>query len=257
MLMTATPVDARFVLEVADVPVAELHVSTRGDTYFYEATPFFTEQRASTRIERSLRDGTPEVLALLTVPEKGCRDVVEERTGALEKLCVAKRDATSATGTIDGKSFTAKYVKGRLDGIIVGDAKWRAVTGGSPRGDVNPFERGIEVGDGSLQLVPEVPGARWLPTAPKRVGVGDVGRTRCLVLARRFVSLNQDARVVTGLVIEEGRAFPHAWVVTKDGPVDPSVLPEDAERRYLELPADRAGSLYLALFAGTLRLVAK
>lgn len=257
MLLVATPVDARFVLDVAGVPVAELHVGTRGDTYFYESTPFFTEATQTTRLERSLQAGTPEVLALLTVPAKGCREVVEERTGARETLCVTERDAKSASGTIDGKSFVASYAKGRLTRITVGDATWRAVGESLRRGEVNPFEAGVEVPPGDLRLVPDVMGARWLTTSPVKRGGADVERARCLVLARRFVRQHPGAHVVTGLVIEAGRAFPHAWVMTEEGAVDPSALPGDGERRYLEFPADRAGSLYLALFAGTLRLEAK
>ncbi|MGV3621317.1 MAG: hypothetical protein ACO1OB_10900 [Archangium sp.] len=258
LVSSAASVDARFVLEVSNVAVAELHVGTRGDSYFYEVTPFFSE-RAPARVERKLSQGTPEVFALLTVPKTGCRDVIEERSGAVEKLCVARSDATSASGTIDGKAFTARYEKNRLSSITVGDAKWRAVTV-TPKPGANPFEDGVAVPVGVLHFVPEVPGAQWLPASPRGVGGGDVSRERCLVLARRFVETHSGSEVVTGLVIADGRAVPHAWVKTAAGDVDPSVLPDDgvlSRRKYVRFPAEMSGSLYLALFAGSLRLEAR
>lgn len=257
LALAAAPVDARFVLDVAGVPVTELHVGVDGDTYFYESTPFFTEDAKPTRCERSLGDGTPEVLALLAPPGKGCRTVVEERTGRDEALCVTKTSAHAASGTIDGQRFDATYVEGRLASITVGSAKWRAVSGHERRPDVNPFVAGVAVPPRARVLVPEVAGARWLTTPPRGVGGDDAGRTRCLVLAREYASKRRDARVVTGVVIENGRAYPHAWVATAKEALDPSLAPgDDVQRQYVEFPQDRAGALFLALFDGALKFEA-
>lgn len=259
LALAATPLDARFVLEVGGLPVAELRVGTRGDTYFYEAVHFLEEGPTKRRVERSLRDGTPEVLALLTPPKVGCRDVVEERTGKNEALCVTRSDASSAEGTVDGAAFKARYEHGRLAEITVGAAKWRATSVPTKSPLKSPFANGIAVPSGDLKLTPTVDGARWLEKAPRGIGT-DVGRTRCLLLARRAVAERKGARVVLGVVVENGRAFPHAWVAVAGEMLDPSVLPDDEvlkQRRYLELPTKFAGATYLAIFDGAAHFEAR
>lgn len=257
LALHAAPVDARFVLDVAGTPVAQLHVGARGDTYFYEATHFFEESTAPVRLERALSAGTPEVWALLTPPAVGCHDVVEERTGKLEKLCVATRTATRVTGSIDVQRFDAEYRDGALQRITVGSATWRAVKTAVKPGATNPFAAGLAVPEGNLALSPPVAGAKWLSTTPRGVGRGDdVQRARCLVLAREAAARQRDATVVVGLVVENGRAWPHAWLSTNEGMVDPSVLAGDEapQRRYLLLPTATAGATFLALFNGALKL---
>jgi hypothetical protein len=61
-----------------------------------------------------------------------------------------------------------------------------------------------------------------------------------------------------GLVIEDGRAFPHAWVVEGARALDPSVPELDPvlrSRRYLEIPRERSGAFFLQLFDGAVKLV--
>jgi hypothetical protein len=65
-------------------------------------------------------------------------------------------------------------------------------------------------------------------------------------------------RLAVGLVVEDGRAYPHAWVVEGDRALDPSVLPGDAVlrgRRYLEVPHAGSGAFFLALFDGQVTVV--
>lgn len=257
LMLAAAPVDARFVLEIAGFPLAELHVSATGDTYLYEATHFLEEGSRQKRVERSLRDGTPEVLALLTPPTLGCREVIEERGGKREQLCVSTRDAASATGTLDGQPFTARYARGTLSDITVGSARWKRVTRPlTPSRGESPFVKGVTAG--GFTLTPDFPGAKWLPRPPRGVGTeAEPGRTRCLLLARRAVAQTPGARVSVGLVVEDGRAYPHAWVTTATGAEDPSVRPDDevlSRRRYLEVPVERSGEFFLQLFDGALSL---
>jgi hypothetical protein len=81
-----------------------------------------------------------------------------------------------------------------------------------------------------------------------------------LILAREEVAKKPGAEVALGLVIEDGRAYPHAWVTTKGVATDPSVIKGDPileTRRYLELPKAKSGDFYLRFFDGAARLVAK
>jgi hypothetical protein len=80
------------------------------------------------------------------------------------------------------------------------------------------------------------------------------------VLAREELSHRPKARIAVGLVIEERRAYPHAWLVEEGIALEPSVLTGDpvlAQRRYLEVPTDRTGAFFLQLFDGAVRLKAK
>jgi len=252
LLLAAAPVDARFVLEISGVPMAEIHVTVRGDAYTYEATHFLDEGPEKKRVERSLTDGTPEVLALLTPPASGCREVIEERTGAQEKLCVAASNATSASGTLNETAFNATYARGTLSEISIGSAKWKRAAKPVKRTVENPFEKGVPAP--GFTLTPTFAGAKWLTPSPEGRGdADDLGRVRCLLLARRVVAQTPGSRVSVGLVLDAGRAFPHAWVTTSAGAFDPS-LPPDEHRRYLEVPVEESGEFFLKLFDGALRL---
>ena len=81
------------------------------------------------------------------------------------------------------------------------------------------------------------------------------------MLARSESARKPGSTVSVGLVIEEGRAYPHAWVTEANGKaLDPSVLPEDpilSSRRYLEMPREVSGSFFLRFFDGAVRLKAK
>lgn len=263
-VLAATPVQARFVLEVGGLPVAELRVSVQGQRYVYEATHFLEEGPREHRVELTLspKHPQPEVLALLRRPAPGCRDVVEERSGRTEALCVDAGTAAKLTGTLDGASFEAEYdSKGALSRITVGAAHWVAASRPTKPPPESPFVRGVTVPPGATRLVPPFPGARWLTQAPRGIASEErVGRARCLVLAREEQARRPGSRVSVGLVVEGDRAFPHAWIADGETALDPSVLPEDpvlATRRYLEVPAAQSGAFFLQLFDGALRLEAR
>lgn len=256
--------DARFALEVAGFPVAELRVSVVGDRYVYEARHFLEEGPRTRVVELKLRadDPVPEVLYLLHKPMAGCRMVLEERTGKPERLCVEKTNPGIAEGTLENETFVAHYDdQERLTDITVGSAHWtRAAAATQPPAE-NPFVRGVSMPSGELELDPPMAEARWLTKPPRGVGKPKkVGRVRCLVLAREEAARRPRSTVSVGLVIEDGRAYPHAWVNENGAALDPSVLEGDpilATRRYLEVPVEKSGSFYLRFFDGAVRLKAK
>ena len=156
MLLAAAPPDGRFVLEVGGLPVAELRVSVTGERYVYEATQFLAEGPREHRIELRLSGPPPEVLALLLRPTLGCRDVLEERSQKLEKLCVERSVPGAASGTIAGEPFTAHYGDaGLLSDITVGAAHWFATAAATAPPLENPFIVGLGVPDGALKLEPD------------------------------------------------------------------------------------------------------
>ncbi len=263
-LLAAAPTEARFVLEVGALPVAELRISVKGDRYAYDAIHFLEEGPREHHVELALGKGPlPEVLALLRRPKPGCREVLEERTRVLETLCVEAGLGNEVTGTLAGEAFVASYdVAGQLTGITVGSARWAAAPGPISPPTESPFVRGVKVPAAELVLEPPVAGARWLTRSPVGTGTADtLGRVRCLVLARGESARKPGSMVSVGLVIEGGRAYPHAWVTGANGMAsDPSVLPDDpvlATRRYLEIPRAVSGGFFLRFFDGAVRLKAK
>jgi hypothetical protein len=256
-LLAAAPVDATFLLELDGVPAATLQVIEHPARFDYRVTRFLEEGDAV--FARSFPLGgpsaAPEVQALLHLPPVGCRDVLEERTGALEPLCVTVVDDGAASGTIAKDAFRAHYGSdGLLESISVASVTWVRVHGLVQRPAVvaAPLAEGLAVskGDGPVHLTPAVDGARLVTV--RLVGTpGSVGRTRCLPLARAYAR-RTGGTVVLGLLVDAERAWPHAWVRTPRGDVDPSFLPGDVPT-YLELPASVAGRTYLGLLDGSIR----
>jgi hypothetical protein len=263
------PVEERFLLTVDGVPLAVLQVSVRQSVYRYEATTFLDEgdehlARSWTLDGLGEIDGRgPEVLTLLGPPLPGCRQVLEERRGVDETLCVDERTATRATGRLDGVPFAASYERERLVALELPGARWARLEGSAPHGQPRQvFGRGFLVrrAPGPVRLEPALPGAR-LVTEPVTGtgGGGSLGRQRCLSLAKQAVAADPHLELVLGLVLEAGRAYPHAWVRDGHRHQDPSILAADTgtlgRRAYLELPRSVAGRAYLELVAGTLTVV--
>ncbi|MEW5742635.1 MAG: hypothetical protein AB1938_27205 [Myxococcota bacterium] len=283
----------RWLLTVDAVPLAELRVEVKGRHYRYESTHFLEEGPAGRRLEFTLDEAgrvdglMPEVLALARRPAPGCRTVLEEVERKPEELCVRmedeapgtslhdgpQRDAGAhasdaskvarVTGSLSGRPFTARYdATGALASLELGAARWTASTTPAtpPPPDANPFARGfaLEGVTGQAALVPPLPGSARLGAPPRGgASASDVGRTRCLVAAKRYVTEHPGAVLVLGLVVEEGRAFPHAWVQDGGVAVDPSLPAGDralTRRQYLALPAKDAGRVYLELLDGTRRV---
>ncbi len=261
-LLAAAPLEASFVLEIGGLPVAELRISVKGERYLYDATHFLEEGPREHHVGLKLGEGPqPEVLALVHRPKPGCRQVLEERTRTLETLCVDHSESNEVTGTVAGEPFVATYEEHRLAAITVGAAHWAAAPRPVSPPLESPFVRGVKVPEGELVLDPPLVGARWLTRPPVGTGTPDtVGRVRCLLLARNESARKPGSMVSVGLVIEEGRAYPHAWVTQGGIASDPSVLPLDpvlSTRRYLELPRAVSGGFFLRFFDGAVRLKAQ
>lgn len=253
----AAPQTSRFVLEVGELPVAELRVTVDGDRYVYASRRFFDEDAGEKARTFSLKKlaAAPEVLSLLKLPAIGCRDVFEEREGKLEQLCVELVDDAVASGTIDGAAFLARYdAQGALSEITVGDARWKSLESSKGPSE-NPFALGVEVPRDANAFSTEPAGVRWLKSAPRPSAKNVVPRARCLVLARAAVKERKSGRVAVGLVLEDDRAFPHAWVIDGANEFDPTLGSVVSGRRYVEFPREESGRLYLALFSGSLKLV--
>ncbi|MFT3710294.1 MAG: hypothetical protein QM817_21920 [Archangium sp.] len=253
----------RYVMDVADVPVAEMRVTVQGDRYDYAATHFFEEDPAERVVSFSLKalPAVPEVLALSTLDQSGCRDVFGEKRQKLEKLCVDAVRSSKAKGSIDGAEFIARYADGRLQEITVGTAHWRAISNDTPSAPPsqkeNPFAKGVPSPANAAAFSPAFPAARWLTTTPTPSGTLNA-RARCLVLAKEAVKQKpQQRRVVVGLVLEGDRAYPHAWIAEGDQHFDPSLVDAVPGRRYVEVPRAESGTFYLSLFAGAVKLVPK
>lgn len=255
-MLAAAPATSRYVLEVGELPVAELRITVDADRYVYISRRFFDEDAGEKSRTFSLQrlPARPEVLALSSQPVVGCADVFEERTGKLEKLCTDTVDDGMVSGTLDGEAFSARYDgRGALTEITVGHARWRRVET-SVAASENPFSLGVEAPRGANALVPAPSGVRWLQRAPRPGAKDVVPRARCLVLARAAVKESPGRRVAVGLVIDGERAFPHAWVVEGAAEFDPTIGTPVPGRRYVEFPREDSGRLYLALFAGSLKL---
>ncbi|GMU62855.1 MAG: hypothetical protein AMXMBFR34_46180 [Myxococcaceae bacterium] len=259
----------RWLLTVDGVPLAELRVSVDGRAYRYESTRFLEEGPAERLLDFTLDEAgrvdglTPEVLALASRPGLGCQQVFEELRRAPEELCVNRREGATDTGQLAGQPYSARYdARGKLATLTLGKARFeaRAAPTTLPPPEANPFTRGfpLEGTAGPAALEPPLGGARRLDKPPRGAGDAEsVGRVRCLIAARRYVASHPKAEVVLGLVLEDGRAWPHAWVRELGVEVDPSVAPGDAvlkARQYLALPPGEAGRVYLELLDGTRRV---
>jgi hypothetical protein len=269
VLWCVQAVPQRWLLTVDGVPLAELRVEVDGRHYRYEATHFLEEGPTRRRFDFTLDEAgranglVPEVLALARRPEPGCRTVLEEVEARAEELCVASGPATRVTGTLAGKPFTARYdASGALAVLELGAARWTATAtpAWSLPPTASPFARGFALEGlvGPVTLEPPLKGAVRLASPPRGVATeGEVGRARCLVAAKRYVAAHPGAVLVLGLVVEDGRAFPHAWALDGNEAVEPSVVRGDptlAAREYLALPASEAGRVYLELIDGTRRV---
>ncbi|MBL9038083.1 MAG: hypothetical protein JNG84_06185 [Archangium sp.] len=249
--VASSPDAARYVMHVDGVPVGVVRFRREGALYRYDASHVFRSTQRTHHRELTFDDAAPpEVWWLSRRRPDGCRAVTEERTEKAETVCLR-----AGGGTIDGQAFTARYTPdGALASLSLGAVRFEASTAEVLEGR-DPFAAGFEVlaGNGAPMVEPPVPGVRARQV--RGVDVASAEGESCLELARRVVKARQAKRVVVGLVIDGGRAWPHAWVELANGEQrDPTVSAADAPRWYLELPSD-AGKRYLELVAGTRRVV--
>lgn len=263
LALAASPV--RLVQVVQGVPVGVLEVSVRRGQLHYQAHHVFRE--ASRRFEVSWpvdgngrdADGLEsELLALATFQGPGCRDVREERTGKRERLCLS----ADGSGQLDGVSLRVlRGPGGALEAVELVDAQGAVLTRfersasqapafGDPFGDGFPVR-----GEGAVVTLRPLAAARQVEV--DGVAPGERSSASCLTAARSAVQAS-GGTVAVGVVVEAGRAWPHAWVERDGRSLDPTLVHDDpalAQRLYLRFPDADAGRLYLELAAGGRQVV--
>lgn len=237
---------SRYVMSLGGVPVGVVTVRLTPGQLEYESVQYFERQKRARVVRYALTAdglvldaGVPaEVVELGKTPALGCRPVLEELTHRIERLCVDRRVDGGVDGTIDGQPFVASYRGGVLASLSLPGAEfersWRQVRPG------RPFTEGFSMArvKKSAQL------------KPVRVEGGRGSSARCLEAAQREVAEGRADAVVLGVVLEEGRGWPHAWVRKDRRHYDPSVPEHDAvllKRSYLEATSASPGLVYLEL----------
>lgn len=251
----------RLVHSVADVPVGVVELTRQGSTVTYRARHVFRDDEAAFETSWDVRaDGLDdagvlsELQWLSTKPKPGCLSVREERTRQLEDVCL---DA-DGTGRIGDVRFRGAWNKtGELERIDLlsgtGVVSRFVRSSAEVKGGVDPFAQGFAIsGTGArLKVQPSTH-----VTRVEVSGVDAPSSERCLVAAKAFVSTHGGV-VEVGLVEDDGRAWPHAWVRLPDGSrVDPTRAASVAARESVVFSPAQAGSIYLELAAGT-RVVLK
>lgn len=237
LISAASP---RYVMSVGGLPVGVVSFSVEGDVYTYRSMQVF-RSKTQEITERLTVSERPEVWWLSRKRPDGCVITTEERTHQSEEVCTRE-----GGGTIARRPFTSHYdANGALNWLELSGVRFEASSAELPS-RVDPFAEGFEVtGDGArVQLQPQSKGVESVRVAS--LATEDEGS--CLDVARAYVAKNRNTTVVLGVVIDEGRAWPHAWVKTAKGMhLDPTGPPKP--RQYLAFPSSDAGRLYLELLA--------
>ena len=264
LLTTAAADDfsARYVMLFSGAPAGTISISQKANQLTYSADQFFeraSDGSAGTHFKRvfDVTQGPPaETLWLSTQKPVGCVDALEERSGETEKVCIDTVKKRQVTGRIAETKFTALYgADGRLQvlqfpGVEFRQSNAQVAPGVAPFADGFALTKGPKVG-----LVPALKGSALVKVTP----AGEAGKeVNCLDAARQYATAHAGALTIIGLVIEDGRAWPHAWSRVKGADVDPSV-PSGADvsgRQYLALPQGQAGQVFLELAAGSRKVTA-
>lgn len=253
----------RYLFELDGVPVGTVELTLEGRHYTYKSTHAYRRTQSERADDFTIGPPrpTPEGYWLWHKPEPGCIDGVTELSNDTGKLCADEVGVREASGTTLGKPFKARYdVSGVLEELTVG--KSRFVRTDQPLVAGQPYAAGFPVGGKGkrLELEPKVEGTRWPFFTPRGTRTTPLAEAdSCLEAAQEFVAENAGYRLALGVVVEKGRAYPHAWAVSElGGDVDASAKLGKAKqpnKAYLELPREQAGVLYLELLEGKRKLV--
>jgi Transglutaminase-like superfamily len=227
---------------------------------------------------------TPVSLWLWTQKVPSCLEVVDERTGRTGQACSNAVSREEQEGIALDESFHAVYRDGVLESLDLGPARFTRLreaaaldgaTGLWTRGIPLPGGRGPLAFDPSLALPrqPSTPSARgrsWAVQVLKEFGTAQKDE-RCLEASQRLLAWMEERGVhgvlVLGLLVDAGRAWPHAWV-RADAPYEEPVDVDSAWGRVAEPPGYialqtvaagahglEAGQVYLDLVEGKRRLL--
>ncbi len=256
-LAAAPLTEARYVFSMQHAPVGLVELQLDGPRYTYRSTHFFRDGGSRRREEQLAvtQQPAPSGLTLWLEPKRtGCVKVREELTHEESELCVDRISGHGVEGRVGGDKYSATYGADQLlQRLVIGPFVFERTTAFTVTA-ADPFSDGFVVaeGRGALTLLPPLEGA--VPRTPTPVGQPGAMPGQCLALADAWVSEHPGSQRVLGLLVDQGRAFPHAWVRSAKGEeLDPSawLAPEkSAQTDYLALPAAQATQIYLQLLDG-------
>lgn len=264
-----------FEMSLAEVPVGWVRVDSSEARLRYQSEHVFRRGKAQTKVSfeldgagRAANGSIPSARWLLHQPQEACVSVFDEVTGEKGDGCAQASAGRVTKGTLLREPFTARYdASGLLVDLKLGATRFRRIRK-TPvlrpeRADV--FARGfpIEGASGPLTLSPAVKGTRTPRRPLLAAAEQEVSRGACLALAQAQMRKSPGKwQLVLGLVVDEGRAWPHAWLkdVVSGAEVDFSAYSDTANQLvpaedYLAFPSTDAGRLYVALLAGEHRVV--
>ncbi|MCU0698302.1 MAG: hypothetical protein MUC96_17500 [Myxococcaceae bacterium] len=264
LALSEVPAPLRLVQFVQGVPVGVIEASVAEGRFHYRVRHVFRQQarvfETAWPVDAEGRDATgrlPELWLLRRRPAPGCIDVREERTGATERLCVeqgggkASLDGVPVRLAYDGAGalLSADVLDG-AGGVLSRFERSRI----EPRADADPFGAGFVVTGPDVGTPVLRPGGPLARVAVEGLEAPLEGT--CLVVSRAFASRTPGAAVQLGVLIEGGRAWPHAWVRLRDGRhLDPTRSFDEAARTtYVGFPDPSAGRWFLELASGARRL---
>jgi hypothetical protein len=297
VLLVAPPERTSYLFTLDGLPAGQVTLERGGDgkSFTYRSEHVFGRGPALRKVEtRTLKldpegrvAGTgsiPVSLWLWTRPSPGCLEVVDERSGRTGQACVNGVSREEMEGVALEESFHAVYQGGTLEMLELGPARFTRVreapgldgaSGLWAKGMALPGGRGELVFDPNLALPrqPSAPSARgrtWADQQLKEFGAAAEGE-RCLEASQRLLRWMEERGghgvLVLGLLLAEGRAWPHAWV-RAEGPYQEPVDLDPAWGRVVVPPGYvtletvtagaqglEAGQVYLDLLTGKRRLV--
>lgn len=297
VLLSAAPERTSYLFTLEGLPAGQvtLERSADGKSFTYRSEHVFGRGPALRRVETLTlkldRGGrvagstaTPVSLWLWKRPEPGCLEVHEERTGRTGQACATEVSREELEGVALEEPFHATYREGVLEVLELGPARFSRVRAAAPidgaaglwsRGFPLPGGRGELVFDPNLDLprqssAPSERGRAWADRLLKEFGTAEEGE-RCLEASQRLLAWMEERGergvLVLGLLLAEGKAWPHAWV-RGDGPYQEPVDLDPAWGRvvvppgYLALETVsgggkglEAGQIYLDLVTARRRLV--
>lgn len=296
-LLVAPPERTSYLFTLEGLPAGQVTLERSADSksFTYLSEHVFGRGPGLRQVERrtlsldaagrvAASTATPVSLWLWTQHPPSCLEVMDELSGRTGQACSNALSKEELQGIALDEPFHAVYRDGVLESLDLGPARFTRLeaapeldgaTGLWARGLALPGGRGQLGFDPALSL-PRQPsaassrGRSWAERTLREFGAAPAGE-RCLETAQRLLAWLEERGghgvLVLGLLLDAGRAWPHAWV-RASGPYDELVEVDPAWGRpvvpegYLALQTVAAGAhgleagqVYLELVSGKRRLV--